>query len=117
MVSYCLIAACVNSTHGHSRVAERGRDAVQGFQESAAAPLVCLANSGGIRADLPAGVVTYGDVTAVLPFGNFIEVLSITGTTLKAALAFGYDSVRPKPTADLVLNRGTKGAAVWHKAD
>ena len=66
---------------------------VQGFKESPDAPLICLANGGGIRADLPAGDVTYGDVTTVLPFGNFIEVLEISGKTLKEALAFGYDSV------------------------
>lgn len=67
---------------------------MQGFQESPEAPLVCLTNGGGIRAGLPGGAVTFGDVTAVLPFGNFIEVLSITGADLNAALAFGFDSVR-----------------------
>ena len=68
--------------------------------EDPAAPLVCLTNGGGIRADLPAGTVTFGDVTAVLPFGNTIEVLAIDGATLRAALEFAYDSVRLGPFAD-----------------
>lgn len=62
--------------------------------EDPEAPLICLTNGGGIRADLPAGTITFGDVTAVLPFGNTIEVLAIDGATLKAALEFAYDSVR-----------------------
>jgi 5'-nucleotidase len=33
-------------------------------------PVVCLANSGGIRADLPAGNVTLSQVVTVQPFGN-----------------------------------------------
>lgn len=70
---------------------------LQGFPGDPAAPLVCLVNGGNIRAGLPPGDVTYGDVTAVLPFGNYIEVLSITGADLKAALAHGFDMVRPNP--------------------
>jgi 2',3'-cyclic-nucleotide 2'-phosphodiesterase (5'-nucleotidase family) len=70
---------------------------VQGFKEQPGTPLVCLQNGGGIRADLPAGEVTFGDVTTVLPFGNVVEVLEITGAVLKAALEWGYDSVRPSP--------------------
>jgi 2',3'-cyclic-nucleotide 2'-phosphodiesterase (5'-nucleotidase family) len=70
---------------------------MQGFKEQPGTPLVCLQNGGGIRADLPAGEVTFGDVTTVLPFGNVVEVLEITGAVLKAALEWGYDSVRPSP--------------------
>jgi hypothetical protein len=35
-------------------------------------------------------------VTTVLPFGNFVEVLEITGAQLKVILEWGYDSVRPR---------------------
>lgn len=66
---------------------------VQGFQESEGTPLVCLANGGGVRSALPAGDVTYGDITTVFPFGTIIQVLAITGAQLKEALAFGVDSV------------------------
>lgn len=58
---------------------------------------MCIANGGGIRADLPAGDVTYGEVTTVLPFGNVIEVLEISGADLRETLAYAYDSVRPRP--------------------
>lgn len=70
-------------------------ESVQGFKEVEGSPLVCIANGGGIRADLPAGDVTYGVVTTVLPFGNTIEVLAISGEVLKEALEFAYDSVWP----------------------
>lgn len=95
----------MGGTHGHRHVPTLASALVQGFQEATGAPLVCLTNSGGIRADLAPGAVTYGDVTAVLPFGNFIEVLSITGADLKAALAFGFDSVRPHPLLSRCLQQ------------
>lgn len=70
---------------------------LQGFPGDPDAPLVCIVNGGNIRAGLPPGDVTYGDVTAVLPFGNYLEVVKITGAQLKAALAFGYEQARPSP--------------------
>lgn len=56
-------------------------------------PVVCVMNGGGIRADLPTGDVTFGDVATVLPFGNVVEVLEITGAQLKQVLEFGFDAV------------------------
>ena len=79
--------------------------AMQGFQESQNTPLVCLANGGGIRAALPAGNVTYGDVTTVFPFGTIIEVLAITGAQLKESLAFGVDSVGLPPSRPSAAHR------------
>jgi 5'-nucleotidase len=40
-------------------------------------------NPGGIRAALPAGVVTYADLYRVLPFGNTVVRLSLTGRQLR----------------------------------
>lgn len=68
---------------------------VQGLPEEPETPLVCLVNGGNIRAGLPPGDVTYGDVTAVLPFGNYLEVIEITGAKIKAALSYAYQQVRP----------------------
>lgn len=42
---------------------------------------------GGIRDDLPAGEITYGDVYEMFPFDNRIAHLSITGRELRAIVA------------------------------
>ena len=43
-------------------------------------------NPGGVRADLPAGDVTFGQAYAVQPFGNSLGVAEITGEQLKQVL-------------------------------
>jgi 5'-nucleotidase len=43
---------------------------------------VALMNSGGIRAELPAGELTYGDIFAVSPFDNFPALVILTGAQL-----------------------------------
>ncbi len=51
---------------------------------------VALLNSGGLRADLPAGAITYGDVYEVLPFDNSIATLHVTGEELRRLLQAAY---------------------------
>jgi len=51
---------------------------------------VALLNSGGLRADLPAGPVHYGDVYEILPFDNTVATLVITGEELKRMLLAAY---------------------------
>jgi len=46
-------------------------------------------NGGGIRASVPVGKITKGDVITVLPFGNYIITKEMTGETLKKALEHG----------------------------
>ncbi len=53
---------------------------------------VALTNGGGIRASISAGEVTKGDVLTVLPFGNTVRVIEVTGEELKAAIENGIDS-------------------------
>lgn len=48
--------------------------------------LVAVTNGGGIRAAIAAGDITKKDVNAVLPFGNTIAVVYITGAELLEAL-------------------------------
>lgn len=50
---------------------------------------VALMNGGGLRTGLPAGDVTMGDVLGVLPFGNTLATLQLSGADLRAALANG----------------------------
>ena len=45
-------------------------------------PRLAVYNMGGIRASLPAGDITYGDVLEVAPFDNKICFLTLTGESL-----------------------------------
>jgi 5'-nucleotidase len=50
---------------------------------------VCITNGGGIRAPINAGDITVGNVLTVLPFGNTIATLGLTGADVVAALENG----------------------------
>jgi len=50
---------------------------------------IALVNGGGFRAGLPRGTLTYGDVLAVLPFGNTLATLTLRGGALRAAIENG----------------------------
>lgn len=43
---------------------------------------IAVINSGGIRANLPAGNVTKGDMMAIFPFGNQLQVAEISGVKI-----------------------------------
>lgn len=51
-------------------------------QRWAARADVAVMNSGGIRADLPAGEIVYGHLYAVQPFGNTLVRFTVSGETL-----------------------------------
>ncbi len=51
---------------------------------------VALTNGGGIRASIPAGDVTRGDIITVLPFNNTVMVVEVTGQDIYDALEWGY---------------------------
>ena len=48
--------------------------------------IVGITNGGGIRATIPAGDVSMKDVNTVLPFGNTVTVIYVTGEELLEAL-------------------------------
>jgi len=55
---------------------------------------IAFSNSGGVRADIvpgPGGVVTYGQIFAMQPFGNNLVVKTLTGVQLKALLEQQFD--------------------------
>ena len=54
---------------------------------------VALMNAGGIRLGLPAGPVVMGDVLAMLPFGNTLATLRLSGRNLRAAVVHGLTLV------------------------
>ncbi len=51
---------------------------------------VALLNSGGLRADLAAGELTYGALYEVLPFDNTVATLSVNAEELKRLLQAAY---------------------------
>jgi 5'-nucleotidase len=57
---------------------------------------IAIVNGGGLRAPLPAGALTYGDVLAVLPFNNTLATLTIRGGAIRAALENGLSRL-PEP--------------------
>ncbi|HEY6662694.1 MAG TPA: bifunctional metallophosphatase/5'-nucleotidase, partial [Sphingomicrobium sp.] len=65
---------------------------------------LALVNSTGIRVDLPGGDVRYKDAFAMMPFGNNLVVLTLTGAQLKTVLEQQYAvPLRPKATLPAVL--------------
>jgi 5'-nucleotidase len=62
-------------SHLGDLVADAHRAAAPGAQ-------VAFTNAGGLRADLPAGPLTWGDLFAAQPFGNELVALTLTGADL-----------------------------------
>ena len=50
------------------------------------APVVGVTNGGGIRASIDVGEITKNDINTVLPFGNTVAVVYVTGAELLEAL-------------------------------
>ncbi|QUI23903.1 5'-nucleotidase C-terminal domain-containing protein [Vallitalea pronyensis] len=53
---------------------------------------VALTNGGGIRSSINAGPVTKGEVLTVLPYGNTVRVIELTGADIITAIEHGIDS-------------------------
>jgi 5'-nucleotidase/UDP-sugar diphosphatase len=48
--------------------------------------VIAMQNGGGIREAIPAGPITLGEIMTVLPFGNTLATIKLTGAEMKAAL-------------------------------
>ncbi len=57
---------------------------------------ICITNGGGIRASIKAGNVTVGDILTVLPFGNSLVDMDLTGAQIIEALENGVSQVEAK---------------------
>lgn len=69
-----------NDRDGDRRLGELIADALRAATNAD----VGMQNSGGVRANLLAGPVTYGDLFRVLPFDNKLVTLTMTGSQLRA---------------------------------
>ena len=58
---------------------------------------IALMNGGAIRATIPAGEVSFGQVLDALPFGNRLTQMDISGADLLAALENGVSRISPDP--------------------
>jgi 5'-nucleotidase len=55
---------------------------------------IVIQNAGGVRRDIPMGDITLADVYEIVPFGNSIVVLDLTGADMKNALESGVEQSR-----------------------
>ncbi|WP_417249314.1 bifunctional metallophosphatase/5'-nucleotidase [Celeribacter sp.] len=76
----CRLQECQMGTLVSDAILDRTKD--QGVE-------VVIQNGGGLRASIPAGQVSMGDIITVLPFQNTLATFEVTGETLLAALENG----------------------------
>ncbi|WP_169908096.1 5'-nucleotidase C-terminal domain-containing protein [Metabacillus halosaccharovorans] len=69
--------------------------------------VIAMQNGGGIRAAIDAGEITYGDVLTVLPFGNTLATMNLTGAEILEALEHSV-SQTPKESGGFLHVSGMK---------
>ncbi|MGE7977733.1 5'-nucleotidase C-terminal domain-containing protein [Psychrobacillus sp. NPDC093200] len=69
--------------------------------------IMALQNGGGIRSEIKAGPLTVGDVITVLPFGNTLATMEISGADLKAAFEISFKTY-PKENGGFLHVAGGK---------
>ncbi|ALS02273.1 multifunctional 2',3'-cyclic-nucleotide 2'-phosphodiesterase/5'-nucleotidase/3'-nucleotidase [Enterococcus silesiacus] len=62
-----------------------------------------VTNGGGIRANIEPGKVTLGDIIAVMPFGNSISQISVTGAEVKDMFELSLRSMAQKDETGKVI--------------
>jgi 5'-nucleotidase len=65
-----------------------------------------LTNIGGIRANLPNTVVTFGDLFTVTPFGNNLVTIDLTGEQLLRVLEQQWEAPQPTPGRIMQISNG-----------
>jgi 5'-nucleotidase len=65
--------------------------------------VIALQNAGGVRADINAGDITFGEVFAVQPFANNLVTLTLTGAQLHTLLEQQF---QPSGTSIFQVSRG-----------
>lgn len=69
--------------------------------------IMAFQNGGGIRAGIGAGPITVGEVITVLPFGNTLATMEITGAELKEAFEISFKEY-PKENGGFLHVSGAK---------
>lgn len=65
-------------------------------QRASAAADIAFMNPGGIRADLAAGPITWGELFTIQPFANDVVALDLTGAEVRAALEQQWQLPSPR---------------------
>lgn len=55
---------------------------------------IAIQNGGGIRASIPKGKITLGQIMTVMPFGNYLVTVDLTGQQIIEALENGVSQVK-----------------------
>ena len=103
------------ATLGESVLGDVIADAQLAATDDEQRAVAALMNSGGVRADLDAGPVTYEEAFTVQPFANNLVTLDLTGAQLQCVLEQQFTLNRvlyPSATLNYVVDRaGTTAAA------
>jgi len=70
-------------------------------------PDLAIINSGGIRASILKGLISFGDLINVLPFSKTLMLLEVTGQNIKDALEYGLFPQVSRLQAKFDLNQAT----------
>ena len=73
--------------------------------------VVSFMNPGGIRADINAGTVTYGEAFSVQPFGNILVTMTMTGAQIDAVLEQQTNATTLQIPASLTYDRSVSAPA------
>ena len=68
---------------------------------------IAVQNGGGIRASMDQGAITYGEVLKVMPFGNALAIMKLTGEELLGALEISVGQA-PKENGGFLHVAGMK---------
>jgi 5'-nucleotidase len=98
------LAAPLDNAGSPVRETALGNLVADAFRESAGADAALVLGSS-LRAPLPAGPLTRRHAMAVLPFGNRVVTVELTGSALRAALEHGLSSIGRR-TASLLQVSG-----------
>jgi len=69
--------------------------------------IMAFQNGGGIRAGIGAGPITVGEVITVLPFGNTLATMDLTGSEIKATFEISFKEY-PKESGGFLHVSGAK---------
>ncbi len=68
---------------------------------------IAVTNNGGIRAELPQGGVTIGNVYEIMPFDNELVILTLSGSTMQKFANYIAQRREPQAGMELVIDKNT----------
>jgi 5'-nucleotidase len=77
----------------------------------AGAAQFAVTNPGGIRANLAGGPVTFGALFSVIPFGNYLVTMDLTGAQIRRLLEQQWEA--PQPAGGRVLQVSSEFTYTW----